>query len=60
METRIDTATKEQQEHSAFACETCNTKYGHDDAKIVNWTCCGHEMTRLEVLYRSEPSPFGA
>ncbi|NIV69858.1 MAG: hypothetical protein GWN41_06940, partial [Phycisphaerae bacterium] len=60
METRVDVAAKEQQDHSAFACDTCKSDYGHDEAKILTWTCCGHEMTRLEVLYRSEPSPFGA
>jgi len=42
-----------------YACEVCKSKYGHEKAKILNWTCCGHKMTRLEVLYRSEPSPSG-
>lgn len=51
--------TSEQEKHEYF-CEVCKTKYGHDQAKILKWACCGHDMTRLEVLYRSEPSPTGA
>ena len=60
MESKVDKAAKEQQEKSAFACEVCKSNYGHDEAKILKWSCCGHEMTKLEVLYRSEPSPSGS
>lgn len=51
---------EEKTEKAEYACEVCKSKYGHEEAKILNWACCGHKMTRLEVLYRSEPSPSGA
>lgn len=43
-----------------FFCETCKSKYGHDKAALINFACCGHNLTKLEALYRSEPSPSGA
>ncbi len=48
------------EEKKDYACEVCKSKYGHEQAKVLNWACCGHKMTRLETLYRSEPSPSGS
>jgi len=60
METEVDKASKELDEHSAFSCVTCEKTYRHDEAAILKWACCGHKMTKLEVLYESDASPTGA
>ena len=60
MESKVDKASKDLEGHSAFTCETCDKTYRHDEAAILKWACCGHKMTRLEVLYESGASPTGA
>jgi transcription initiation factor IIE alpha subunit len=62
MMTRLDEASMEQQEKSAFVCKGCDTRYSHGEAKKQDMSCCGEKLTKfediLEVINR-EPSPSG-
>lgn len=40
-------ATKEQQNKSAFICESCKTEYNQEDAQKKGNTCCGRTMKEL-------------
>lgn len=44
---RFSDETKEQPEKSAFECETCKTKYGREEAKKKDMSCCGRTLTEL-------------
>jgi len=62
MMTRLDEASLEQQEKSAFVCKTCDTRYSHQDAEKQDLTCCGEKLTRSEDVIETinrDPSPAG-
>lgn len=61
METRLDKASKEQQDRSAFECETCDIRYGHThDPKTGEVRRTEDEKLRnLEEISKHDPSPFG-
>lgn len=40
-------ADKEQQDKSAFICESCKTKYSKKDADEKGMSCCGRSMKEL-------------
>lgn len=44
---RFSDAAKEQQDKSAFVCESCKTEYNRDEAKKKGNTCCGRTMKEL-------------
>jgi transcription initiation factor IIE alpha subunit len=44
---RFSDADKEQQEKSAFICESCKTKYSKNEAKQKGQSCCGRSMKEL-------------
>lgn len=44
---RFSEAVKEQQDKSAFICETCQAEYNRQDAQRKGNTCCGRTMKEL-------------
>jgi len=44
---RFSEAEKEQQEKSAFYCESCNKKFGKTAAEKKDMLCCGRTLTEL-------------
>jgi len=44
---RFSEAEKEQQEKSAFYCESCNKKFGKTEAKKKDMLCCDRTLTEL-------------
>ncbi len=44
---RFTEADKEQQDKSAFVCESCKTRYSSDEAKSKDMACCGRTMSEL-------------
>jgi len=44
---RFTEAEKEQQEKSAFYCESCNKKFDKAEAKKQDMSCCGRTLTEL-------------
>lgn len=44
---RFSNAEKEQQDKSAFVCESCNTKYDKKAAEDKDYNCCGRTMKEL-------------
>lgn len=44
---RFSNAEEEQQEKSAFVCESCNKKYTDKEAKDKMMNCCGRTLTGL-------------
>jgi len=62
MMTRLDTASLEQQEKSAFVCKTCDARYSHHEATKQDMACCGEKLTRFEdiiEIINRDPSPSG-
>lgn len=44
---RFSTAEKEQEDKSAFVCETCNAEYDKTAAEKKDYNCCGRSMKQL-------------
>ena len=65
MTTRIDKASKEQQERSAFECQTCDRKYehAHDESgrvrELTEQERSARHTPSLDEIMREDPSPFG-
>lgn len=45
---RFSDAEKEQQDKSAFVCESCNTKYSKKDAVEKGDTCCDQPLKEIK------------
>jgi actin-related protein len=43
----------------SYHCEVCKKKYSEEDARAVKGICCKTDLTLLQDLYRSDPSPTG-
>lgn len=56
MEKQVDP----KQTRPAYKCKTCNKEYMEAEADELMKMCCGKNMTKLEIAYRSSPSPTGA
>jgi transcription initiation factor IIE alpha subunit len=62
MMTRMDEASLEQQQKSAFVCKSCDARYSHGEAVKQDMSCCGEKLTRFEDILKvinREPSPSG-
>jgi ribosomal protein L37AE/L43A len=62
MMTRMDEASLEQQEKSAFVCKSCDKRYSHGDAAKQDMSCCGEKLTKFEEIIETinrDPSPAG-
>lgn len=44
---RFSKAEREQEDKSAFVCETCNTRYDKKTAEEKGHNCCGRTMKEL-------------
>ena len=42
---KFSEAEKEQQDKSAFICESCNKKYPKNEAEKREMNCCGKPLT---------------
>lgn len=49
---------KEVREKYSYHCEVCETKYTEEEGKVKK-ICCDRNLTPLQDLYRSDPSPSG-
>lgn len=45
---RFTEAEKEQQDKSAFVCETCNTKYSKKEAEKKGEACCDQPLKEIK------------
>ena len=44
---RFSDAAENQQEKSAFICQSCKKRYDREGAKKSEMTCCGRTLTEL-------------
>lgn len=42
------------------AREICKQRYDLTRARMKELSCCGQAMSRVEILTKSDPTPFGA
>ncbi len=59
--TRMEKAIEEQQDQSAFVCNTCDARYGHTHDPKTGEVRRTEERAsrRLEEVTKSDPTPFG-
>lgn len=51
---------QDKEKRAAYACELCKQRYDLTRARMKELSCCGRAMTKLEIVTKSDPTPFGA
>jgi len=49
----------EEKEADVYKCGACRQTYVVTEARKKMFACCGQRLTPMEVVTKSDPTPFG-
>jgi transcription initiation factor IIE alpha subunit len=49
---------EEEQETRFYTCAACQEKFEVSEARRREFACCGQRLLPLEVITKSDPTPF--